>query len=635
MSGETQLDILVFNSVGNTGVPSFLDHIGMFARHSKHRCFYHNFVYQFDPDMDFSRFDVVVFTHNFWLPALTEAQRTAIRNIKALKVLFLQDEFQYLRTINDAMAEMGIELMFTCVAENDFDRFYPKKKIPSLRGVHQNLTGYVTEEFRKPGLRARGRRQWDVGYRGRPPLYYMGLLGQHKTRIADEFIPLCEAHGLSHNISYLEEDRLSGSGWIDFLRTTRVQLGSPSGTSIVDLDGSLIEAEQKYRADHPYSTFEEVHAKILAPHEGKMVIETVSPRHFEYAATGATMALVEGDYGGYLKAGEHYIPIAPDYSNLEEVARKIKDRQLCREIADRAHAHLIASGEFDAEHFVKRFDRIVESHVSTRHVGNAPDPDEFNARMADEFDQALFFSRDGYHLIPSNTGKKVRQDIRNNALLTGTPVLGAMLRKEGGDPLTKTAKARAALKIASCVPEFRNLLMVWARNPEQRDLQDLRLSEVLKSLLLLGLIKGAQSGLAPNGEAFNVTATRDADGLTLCGTSATPGVNAVEDPSMMQLLDDCLADWSVVGDEARQTTIRLDLSARWPMKLFGNGTLFAWRVGERLVYFRSTPDEYFHLKALGKIASFAPADAIAALRAAVTAADSRQREIIASAFGTS
>ena len=632
MSGDKQLDILVFNSIGNNGVPSFLDHIGMFARYSKHRCFYHNFVYQFDPEMDFSKFDAVVFTHNFWLPALSGPQRQAIHNIKALKVLFLQDEFQYLRDFNKVMAEMGINIMFTCAAERDFDQFYPKKLIPSLREVHQNLTGYVTDTLTRPRLRARGPRRWDVGYRGRAPIYYMGLLGQHKTRIAEEFTALCQREGLSHNISYQEDDRLSGQHWFDFLRATRVQLGSPSGTSIVDLDGSLIEAEQKYRAEKPHATFQEVYDKILKRHEGKMKIDTVSPRHFEYAATGATMAMVRGDYGGYLQADEHYIPIEPDYSNLNEVATQIRDRKLCREMADRAHDHLIVSGEFSADKFVTDFDAVIDRNVQASDRTERADSDAFNASMTEKFGQALFFTRDGYEHTRTGEGKRLRDAALKSRLATQTPVLGAVLRQTGGDPMVKLAKGRAALRMATAIPEFRALITAWARDPEQRALQNILFADVLKSILLLGLIKAGQSGAAPYGEGFHVAPHKERDFLALVGVPATAGEIAEpattdhkKNAGRENLVDSTLQAGLPGG-------IRLDLSRRWPIKLFGHSTLFAWSVDDKQVFFRSSSDEYFHLSALSKIARFAPEVAASAVKCALRPATGAEIPVIERAF---
>lgn len=630
MSRDGQLDILVFNSIGNTGVPSFLDHIGMFARYSKHRCFYHNFVYQFDPEMDFSKFDVVVFTHNFWLPTLSEAQRKAVRNIKALKVLFLQDEFQYLREFNAIMGEMGINLMFTCAAKRDFDQFYPKKLIPSLREVHQNLTGYVTDALMKPGLRARGPRRWDVGYRGRAPIYYMGLLGQHKLRIAEEFTRLCEREGFTYNISYQEEDRLTGQHWFDFLRSTRIQLGSPSGTSIVDLDGSLIEAEQKYRAEKPHATFEEVYKKILKPHEGKMKIDTVSPRHFEYAATGATMVMIEGDYGGYIKPGEHYIPVAPDYSNLDDVAGKMRDRKLCEKIADQAYDHLIGSGDFRAEKFVADFDAIIERNVQRRSDTDRMDMQAFNASMTDEFNQVLFFNRDGHAHVRTGEGKKLRREALKGRVLSYTPVVGPILRQTGGDPLMKLAKGRAALQLASGIPEFRQLIGQWAREPEQRAIQSILFPDVLKSILLLGLVKAAQSGAAPFGEGFHVKPVLESDFLALTGKPADPGVPVSGRAAALPVKEARRIENAVA--KGLDGGIRLDLSRRWPIKLFGHSTHFPWSVQDKVAFFRSSSDEYFHLAALSKIAKYAPETATAAVFCALRPASGRECAALERAF---
>lgn len=622
---KKNLDILIFNTVGNTGAFSFIEHIGKFARHSRHNCFYHNFAYQFDPAMDFKPFDVLVFTHNFWLPSLSDAQREAVRNANALKVMFLQDEFQYVREMNGVMAEMGVELMFSCVAKRDFDTFYPKAHIPSLREVHQTLTGFVTAGLESPELRAHGRRTWDVGYRGRPPVFYMGNLGQHKRWIAEEMEPCIRNAGLKCNISYHEDDRLGGRDWIDFLRATRVQLGSPSGTSIVDMDGSLIEGVEACRAANPHVPYEEVHAAVLAEHEGRLGIDTISPRNFEYAATGAAMAMIEGDYGGHLTAGEHYIPIAPDYSNKEQVVEIIKDREACEAVADRAYGHLIASGAFRASTFVEKFDDLIERHAERNEEKPNVDRAEFEAKLAERFGQVLFFRRDGAKLVDGPAGATLRARQRLGSRLASLPIIGQALRKSGGDPVLKWSKARAALDLVRTHREFQKLFFEYGRSPEVRDQYSLSIAEMLKTFLLLGLVKSAHWGAEPFGEGFFVTLERTGNTLTLLGHPA-----GVAKPQGFPPVGAAHARDALHFGAIRK--VQLDLSSVWPTQKFATGTLFSWPIRGEAALFRSAPDAYFPLKAISAFAGSEPDTVLDALLTPFKAPSPAQRAALSSTF---
>ncbi|MEQ9210306.1 MAG: hypothetical protein RLN96_10775, partial [Pseudomonadales bacterium] len=108
---------------------------------------------------------------------MSAEQRLAIRNARAVKIQFLQDEYQFVRTINGYLEEMGINVMFTCVAEEDFESFYPKSIMNSLMEVQQNLTGYVSDSLAHPRNFKTGRRSVDIGYRSRVSPFFLGKLG--------------------------------------------------------------------------------------------------------------------------------------------------------------------------------------------------------------------------------------------------------------------------------------------------------------------------------------------------------------------------------------------------------------------------------------------------------------------------
>jgi hypothetical protein len=102
-------NVLLLSSASNGGnASSYVDHIACFAKHSRHRFFYHNFVYDLEENFDYSSFDAIVIAHNFWPELMGESRRASLRQAHALKILFLQDEYQYVRPINGYMAEMGM-----------------------------------------------------------------------------------------------------------------------------------------------------------------------------------------------------------------------------------------------------------------------------------------------------------------------------------------------------------------------------------------------------------------------------------------------------------------------------------------------------------------------------------------------
>jgi len=597
------LNVLLLSSASNGGnATSYVDHIACFAKHSKHRFYYHNFVYDLKEDFDFSPFDAIVIAHNFWPESMGEQRRTLIRQARAVKILFLQDEYQYIRPINECMAELGINVMFTCVAPTDFDVFYPKSLIPGLREVHGALTGFVPDYFTGLNPHSSEPRPYDVGYRSRVSPFFLGSIGREKQVIAERFTAICAEYGFTSNISVREDDRLYGESWLRFLRSCRTQLGTPSGSSIVDFDGSIIEQEADYRARHPHATYEDVWSRLLKEHDGRHVIDTVSPRFFEYAATGTTMVLHEGFYGGILNAGQHYIPVRKDYSNVTEVVDKIRDATYCRTLADRAYEDLIASGQYSYRSFVARFDEILER--------NAPMPParvpivaaEHYRRQASVYGQALAFDSNGAFLMSTPLGRRLHVTQWASALLLRLPVVGEALRRVGGDPVRKCRLARSAARLAYCGHAARSmrsralraLLLGTARVPER----------LFKELLLLGIVKSAQSGKCSWGPPYGVGLDFDegARRLVILGIPRQTELGATDPNRFRVWADDGFgANWQGIKSALAAGTIlrmAIDLSAVYPLQKFGNCTRFFWQIDGRLEQFRSDPDEYFPLEGL-------------------------------------
>ena len=114
---------------------------------------------------------------------------------------------------------------------------------------------------------------------------WLGRLGREKTEIAREFVEHVAGKGLRCDVSSREDDRIYGEGWNRFLASCRTTLGTESGASIVDFDGSIETLAKDYLARRPDATPEEIERDLTGPYEGKVVINTASPRLFEARGT--------------------------------------------------------------------------------------------------------------------------------------------------------------------------------------------------------------------------------------------------------------------------------------------------------------------------------------------------------------
>ncbi len=396
------LKILVLSSFDGRNANVIRDFLFSFNAYSIHDYYYIFDCRIVDENMDFSLFDVVLIFWSLYLPGheLSERARDKIRQSRALKVLFLQDEYRDVRLFNQLMSRLGIQVMFTCVAEKDHDIFYPRSLIPSLQATYTVLTGYVPTYLEAYQFAPRDSRPLDISYRSRIVPYYLGDLGQEKKIIADHFQEIALTHGFKSDISVREQDRIYGNRWVKFMESSRIVLGTPSGASVIDFTGEIRRNCEDYLFLHPQATYEEVKQKFFADVDWKVVIDTVSPRIFETVALGCTMVMHEGDYADILQPGKHYIPVRKDYSNIDEVINQMRDEKYCHQISQQAYRDLVASGEYSYRTFIRRFDQILSRHVSHPLRVHSISKPAFYARNYFKYGESIIPNGNRFYLLP-------------------------------------------------------------------------------------------------------------------------------------------------------------------------------------------------------------------------------------------
>lgn len=336
------------------------DHIDAIVNDSGHDCTL------FDPTLDTKvlyspeRFDLLVIHYSLWVESplvITPPWREAIRAYEGPKVQFLHDEYRNVAKIKHNIRDLGIDCLMTVVPESKLEAFYGDLEGVRLESI---LTGYVPPRMTGRSRPPMHSRKIDVGYRGRTYAYTLGRLANEKAVIGRLFRQQAEQRGanLKCDISSAEEDRIYGDKWDEFLKNSRAVLGTESGASVIDWDGSVGEQVQRYIELHPQADFEEVAEQVLQPYDGKLVLNTIAPKHFEAAALGTLQVQFPGEYSGIMNAWEHYVPLQRDFSNFDEVVEVILDDDKAQSIAERAYRDLIASGRFSYQTFGRSCGRI-------------------------------------------------------------------------------------------------------------------------------------------------------------------------------------------------------------------------------------------------------------------------------------
>lgn len=254
----------------------------------------------------------------------------------ALKGVFIQDEHRNVCRTIETLKAVGTDILFTCVPPRSIETVYPESALPGVVKVNV-LTGYVDPQMLGRPRVPYTQRRIDVGYRARKVPFWLGQLAREKWSIASRFEQDAKTYSLDCDISTREEDRIYGEDWWDFLSNCKAILGTESGASAIDFDGTLRAAVDAAVAAGKNMEFEEIASRYLAGIDGNISMAQISPRCFEAAAARTLMILYEGDYSGRLKPWRHYVPLRKDHSNMAEAVAVLRDEARAAEII--AHAY--------------------------------------------------------------------------------------------------------------------------------------------------------------------------------------------------------------------------------------------------------------------------------------------------------
>lgn len=355
------------------------DHLYCFGKYAGPRCVYVNLAFRRIPRyVKRIKFDLVIFHTLFlsarWHRALFEGVLETVAVLKsqtgAVKVALPQDEFLNTDLLNEFINDFGVDYVFSVAPESEWGKIYDAVDRQRVKFARV-LTGYLDEQTLKKidSLQSSmPQRVIDVGYRAYHAPAWLGRHGLLKVEIADVFRDAARESGLVADISTRARDTFLGDAWYEFLLRCKFMIGVEGGASILDSDGSIRARTEAYVHNHPEAGFEKIEAACFPNLDGNLNLFAISPRHLEACATRTCQVLVEGEYNGVLRPGQHYIELRRDLGNLPQVIEAMKDDQLRQDITERAWQDVVASGRYTYSSFVRQ---ILETALAER----APQPE--------------------------------------------------------------------------------------------------------------------------------------------------------------------------------------------------------------------------------------------------------------------
>jgi len=273
------------------------------------------------------------------------------KKFKGKIVAIIQDEYYDVNLIRVFLKTIDVDLILSCVPKEHHRIVY--NTTPNAR-IERVLTGYVPENkiFLKP--QPIKDRQILIFYRGKNLPFYYGKLGQWKKYIGINMKNYCEKNGIKNcNIAWNERDKLFGYDWINAMHSSKVTLATPSGLNVFHYDNKIINICNKMqKSGVPYEIVE----KQCNLQDGPIPMGQISPKMFEAAMCGTVLVMYPGSYNGVFKKDIHYIELQPDFSNIEDVMRKIHDNDFLQKMSDRTYKDIVESGKYSYKTFINKVD---------------------------------------------------------------------------------------------------------------------------------------------------------------------------------------------------------------------------------------------------------------------------------------
>jgi hypothetical protein len=366
------MNVLYLYNESQTYTRTVFEHISSFSIYSDHCAFYAHMDINSELSCDLSSFEVIVIHYSIRLAfdQVSDKNAVLLKEYKGLKVLFIQDEYDYTRRAWGWINNLGIGLVFSVVPQGVISSVYPPQNFPYTRFVNV-LTGYVPRiNVFSSTPTPPSQRHLTIAYRGRPLPARYGKLGQEKVGIGKLVKHYCDSKGITHDISWAEEDRIYGDRWYEFMSSSKAMLGSESGSNVFDWDGLLATKIKDYKVSCPNASDDEIYKKLIQPLEEDGLMNQVSPRIFEAIAAHTVLVLFEGEYSGVVTPGIHFILLKKDGSNLDEVFKLLSDDGYVDAMTSRAYKDIIDSGRYSYQSFVQRVDKEIEITLNELHITN-------------------------------------------------------------------------------------------------------------------------------------------------------------------------------------------------------------------------------------------------------------------------
>lgn len=295
------------------------------------------------------RGDAIVLLHSVFSNTRQLAGRLfdAVARRPEPKAFFIGNEYKLMPEKMAFCEDLRLDLLISQATSPEVHALYRARLGCAVTGIPNTGLDLALFTPRRPNAP----RPVDLGYRAEASPRYLGHA--EREEIADYFRDHATRFGLTVDVSLTSSDRFDEAGWAEFLNRCRGQLGTEAGGDYFELTDRTRLAVIEYEKQNPGASMAEIRRLFFDDYPHPVPLRIMSGRQVEAAGTRTVQILFEGHYDGYFHPDEHYIPLKKDFSNVEDVVRKLRDAAYAAQVAD--NAHRLVTSELTYEMLIDRF----------------------------------------------------------------------------------------------------------------------------------------------------------------------------------------------------------------------------------------------------------------------------------------
>ena len=133
-----RLNILLLCDYHEGVAATVRDHIVALESCSRHKWWRLSMLGDIPERLDLDRFDAIVVHYTLVASSnayLSEVARQRLAAFSGLKAIFIQDEYRFVDKSIDAMRQIGISILFTCVPSAEIENVYPAARLRVIKGT--------------------------------------------------------------------------------------------------------------------------------------------------------------------------------------------------------------------------------------------------------------------------------------------------------------------------------------------------------------------------------------------------------------------------------------------------------------------------------------------------------------------